>query len=91
MEAVIVRGNDFSFDNLNEVNEVNYFVSGLHSSTAGMRNIAIAPSGVMQYVYPYDENKSVLGYEPARDDRSNVREEVRRAIETGEISFKPAL
>ena len=85
METEIKRDNDFSFENLDETNAVNYFSSSLHNSTAGVRNIAIAPGGVMQYVYPYEENKTVLGYEPIRDERPNVREEVRRAVETGEV------
>ena len=85
LEAAILNQNDFNFDNSDDLTEVNNFNKDLHGSVIGIRNIAIAPGGVMQYVYPYEENKSVLGYEPARDERTNVREEVRRAVETGEI------
>jgi sensor domain CHASE-containing protein len=48
-----------------------HFAADLYDSTEGILNIAIAPGGVMQFVYPYEENKSVLGYEPALDERLN--------------------
>lgn len=61
------------------------FADALYRSTDGIRNIALAPGGVVTYVYPYEENKSVIGYEPARDQRPYVRAEVQRAIDTGDI------
>ncbi|NOY99741.1 MAG: PAS domain S-box protein [Chloroflexi bacterium] len=61
------------------------FAAGLYDSMDGIRDIALAPDGVMQFVYPYEENKSVLGYEPAKDVRPNVRSEVQRAVETRQI------
>lgn len=85
IEAEVKRGNGFSFENLDEVEEANHFISGLYNSVPGIRNIAVAPNGVMEYVYPYEENKAVLGYEPSQDQRPNVREEVQRAISSGEI------
>ena len=85
MSAEVKQHENFSFKNPDQKIEVDDFASGLNSRVAGIRNIAIAPDGVMRYVYPYEANKSVLGYDPTKDERPNVREEVRRAIETGEI------
>ncbi len=62
--------------------ELNKFFEVIYVSNTGVRNIAIAPEGVMEYVFPYEPNKSVIGYNPAEDPRPEVREEVRRAIET---------
>lgn len=60
-------------------------MSGLFDNTAGIINIAIAPEGVMKFVYPYEENKAVIGYGPAKDKRPHVKEEVQRAIQTGGV------
>ena len=64
---------------------MNKFVSGLYDNNAGVRNVAIAPNNVMEFVYPYEENKAVLGYDPTQDERSSVRQEIQRAIVTREI------
>jgi sensor domain CHASE-containing protein len=85
IEAEVHSDIDFSFSDPDESDEVNKFATGLYESVAGIRNIAIAPNGVMEYVYPYEENKTVLGYEPIQDERLYVRDEVRRAVQTGEI------
>jgi len=61
------------------------FAESLYLSTSGLRNIALAPQGVMAYVYPFEENKTVLGYEPATDERPNVRDDVQRAIRTKDV------
>jgi sensor domain CHASE-containing protein len=90
MEAEIDRNNKFSFTDLEEVSEVDKFISGLYDSVAGIRNIAIAPGGVMEYVYPYDENKSVLGYEPALDERSYVQEDVPPVLEDAGVLPAPS-
>lgn len=65
--------------------EYRVYVSNLYESVQGIRNIALAPGGVMAFVYPYEENKSVLGYEPSKDERSNVRADVERTIASGEV------
>ncbi|HKJ27727.1 MAG TPA: GAF domain-containing protein, partial [Anaerolineales bacterium] len=62
-----------------------FFSEYMFESTSGVRNVAIAPGGVMEYVYPYEPNKDVIGYEPAQDERPSVREEVSQAIETRQI------
>lgn len=61
------------------------FADALYQSTNGIRDIALAPDGVMTYVYPYEENKSVIGYKPAKDPRPHVRAEVQRAIKTRDV------
>jgi PAS domain S-box-containing protein len=65
--------------------ELTLFVAGLYRNTDGILNIALAPDGIMQFVYPYEKNKSVLGYEPSQDERSNVRNDVQRAKDTQRI------
>ena len=65
--------------------EFETFAAGLQSGVTGIRDIAVAPDGIMRYVYPFEENKSVLGYEPLKDSRSNVREGVNRAIESRQV------
>lgn len=67
---------------LDDFNAYSYYI---YSTTSSVKNIAVAPQGVMEYVYPYEENKNVIGYNPALDERFTVREEVRRAIETKQI------
>ena len=67
------------------VSEFEIFAQALNDVSGGIRNIALAPGGVIVNVYPYEENKTVLGYEPATDERAFVRAEVLRAVETGEI------
>jgi signal transduction histidine kinase/sensor domain CHASE-containing protein len=61
------------------------FASALYLDSTGIRNMAIAPGGVMQSVYPVAGNESVIGYAPLDDPRPEVRADALRAIETGEI------
>lgn len=61
------------------------FAAGLYTSTPGIRNIALAPGGIIELVYPLEGNEAVIGYNPAEDERPNVREDVQRAIESREI------
>ena len=61
------------------------FAAGVYASTSGIRTIAVAPGGVVYYVYPIEDNVRVVGYDPLQDPRPGVREEVERAIDTGKI------
>jgi signal transduction histidine kinase len=61
------------------------FAAGLYASTPGIRNIALAPAGIIQIVYPIEGNENVIGYEPAQDVRAEVREDVQTVIESGGI------
>lgn len=61
------------------------FASALYTDSSGIRNMAIAPGGVVQSVYPLAGNESVIGYSPLDDPRPQVKADAIKAIETGEI------
>jgi signal transduction histidine kinase len=61
------------------------FAAGLYAGSRGVRNLALAPDGAVQYVYPLAGNESVIGYRPGLDSRLEVRRDVERAIATGEV------
>jgi signal transduction histidine kinase len=54
-------------------------------SARGVRNIALAPDGIVCCVYPRAGNEEVIGYVPLDDLRPQVRRDVERAITSGEI------
>jgi signal transduction histidine kinase len=54
-------------------------------SARGVRNIALAPDGIVCCVYPLAGNEAVIGYAPLDDPRPQVRQDVERAIASGEI------
>lgn len=74
-------------DALEENFEQNFaaFSSEMYASAEGIRNIAVAPGGAVQHIYPRDGNEAVLGYQPALDARQEVRDSVERAITSREI------
>ena len=61
------------------------FAAGVYESTSGIRTIAVAPGGVVYYVYPVEDNVRVVGYDPLTDPRPGVRDDVERAIESRQI------
>ena len=61
------------------------YAAGLSSGAYGIRNVAVAPGGVFKYVYPLAGNESVIGYDPLEDERLEVRQDVQRAILSGDI------
>ena len=63
------------------------FAADLYASSRGIRNLAVAPGGEVQYVYPLEGNESVLGYRPLEDPRPDVVADVQRAIETQEVTI----
>jgi PAS domain S-box-containing protein len=63
------------------------FAAGLYAGTRGIRNLAVAPGGVVRYVYPLAGNESVLGYDPLNDPRPEVRAGVQRTIESGNVAL----
>jgi len=67
------------------------FASGLYAGTRGIRNLTVAPGGVVRYVYPLAGNESVLGSEPSKDPRAEVRLGVQRAIESREVTLTSPL
>jgi PAS domain S-box-containing protein len=58
------------------------FAASVYGSTSGIRTIAVAPGGVVFYVYPIEDNVRVVGYDPLKDPRPGVREDAQRAIDT---------
>jgi len=63
------------------------FAADLYASSQGIRNLAVALGGEIQYVYPLEGNEAVLGYRPLEDPRPDVAADVQRAIETGQITI----
>ncbi len=63
------------------------FAAGLYADTRGILHLAVAPGGIVRYVYPLAGNEDVVGYDPANDPRTEVRAGVRRAIESREIAL----
>lgn len=61
------------------------FAASVYESTSGIRTIAVAPGGVVYYVYPIEDNVRVVGYDPLKDPRPGVREDVERAINTRQV------
>jgi signal transduction histidine kinase len=70
----------------NFADEFAVFANRLHLSAAGVHNIAVAPDGIVRYVYPSTKNNlAVIGYEPLRDPRPAVRQDVERAIASQQV------
>lgn len=61
------------------------FAASVYGSTSGIRTIAVAPGGVVYYVYPIEDNVRVVGYDPLKDPRPGVRADAQRAIDTRQI------
>ncbi len=65
--------------------EFKTFTSGLYASFKGIRNFALAPGGIMRYVYPLKGNEKVPGHDLINDERPSVRADVQRTIQTRSI------
>ncbi|MFO7538993.1 MAG: GAF domain-containing protein [Chloroflexota bacterium] len=62
------------------------FANRLQLSAAGIHNIAVAPDGIVRYVYPPNpDNLAVIGYEPLLDPRPAVQQDVQRAIDSQQV------
>lgn len=57
----------------------------LYLGAEGVRNFAIAPNGVHQYVYPLVSNEMVPGHDLVHDERPHVQADVQQAIQSGQI------
>ncbi|WP_175577540.1 bifunctional diguanylate cyclase/phosphodiesterase [Photobacterium proteolyticum] len=62
------------------------FLAGLRSSEKGIRNFAIAPEGVISFVYPLAGNQRALGHDLINDHQVGVRTVSLRAISSREIA-----
>jgi signal transduction histidine kinase len=67
--------------------EFEIFAAGLYASAKGIRNFSVAPGGVQGYVYPLAGNEKVPGHDLIHDERPDVRADVQRAIQLGEIAL----
>lgn len=63
------------------------FAAGLYANDTAIRNFAVAPGGVQQYVFPLTGNELVAGHNLLNDERPGVRADVRRAIQTGQVAL----
>jgi PAS domain S-box-containing protein len=63
------------------------FAGGLYAGTRGIRNLAVAPGGIVRNVYPVAGNESFVGYDAGNDPRTGVRAGVQRAIESREVTL----
>lgn len=60
--------------------DFNIFAKGLHNDTEGVRNIGIAPGGILKYIYPIKGNEAAFGYDLLADQTPSVRSDVTRTI-----------
>ncbi len=58
------------------------FASGLHNDFEGVRNVGIAPNGVLRFIYPLEGNEGALGYNLFEDTTPSVRSDISRMIES---------
>ncbi|MBN1316892.1 MAG: CHASE domain-containing protein [Anaerolineales bacterium] len=65
--------------------EFDQFVAELYAGSKGIRNLAVAPDSVVRFIYPLEGNETVIGYEPLKDSREQVKSDTIEAIETGRI------
>ena len=67
--------------------EFERFAAGLYAATTGLRVITVAPKAIPRYVYPLSGNESIIGHDPMRDPRPDVRADVERAVQSREITL----
>ncbi|HSB81499.1 MAG TPA: PAS domain S-box protein [Candidatus Methylomirabilis sp.] len=63
------------------------FLPGLFSDASGIRNVLVAPGGVIRYVYPQTDNETLLGRDLIHDERPAVQADIQRAMQSGRISL----
>jgi two-component system sensor kinase FixL len=61
------------------------FARELGQGIGDIRNMCVAPAGVVRFVYPRAGNEAILGRDLVNDPRAEVRADVSRAIELGKI------
>ena len=67
--------------------QLKIFATGLFAGATGIRNLAVAPGGVVRYVYPEAGNESDLGHDLLGDERPSIRADIQRTIQTGRITL----
>ncbi|HOA24416.1 MAG: PAS domain S-box protein [Chloroflexi bacterium] len=61
------------------------FAAELYVDALGVRHFALAPGGVVRYVYPEDENQFLIGSDLLNDRREEVRQDAEQAIQSGRV------
>lgn len=61
------------------------FAQGLYASAKGVRSFAVFPNGIGQYVYPFEGNEAVIGYNVFEETRSELVGTAQKAISTQKI------
>lgn len=61
------------------------FSSNLYAITSGILNIAAAPGGSIQYIYPPEGNERFIGYNLLDTAQPELKEDVQLALDTEEI------
>jgi PAS domain S-box-containing protein len=61
------------------------FAAELYAGARGVRSLAVAPGGVVRYVYPLAGNEDLLGADLLNDPRPDVRADAQRAIESRHV------
>ncbi len=62
------------------------YAEGLRAGTTGIRALELVRNGLVQTIVPLDSNGGALGYDLYSDARPSVTADVRRAMETGQIT-----
>ena len=62
------------------------FAAALHDVTTGIRNLALAPGGVVRLIYPLAGNEKALGHDLVNDPHPQIGEAAKRAIITRETT-----
>ncbi len=58
------------------------YAPGLHNNLEGVRNVALAPNGILKYVYPLRGNEQALNHNLLTDNTPTIKADVARALES---------
>ncbi len=61
------------------------YASHLHAKTSGVLNFAIAPEGIIKYIYPIEGNENLIGFDLLNTFRTELKEDIQLAIESEQI------
>lgn len=58
------------------------FAPGLHNNLEGVRNIGLAPNGVLEFVYPLRGNEQALNHNLFADNTPSIKADISKAMES---------
>lgn len=61
------------------------FASGLHNDSVGVRNVGLAPGGILTLLYPLPGNEQALGYDLLSDETPSVKKDITRTISSNKV------